>query len=71
MSGIPPDVMETLMVLIDIELGRRERLQQSPRVVERETSSPAQAKITETNRGPQAKKMLDALAMPRNDPVLK
>lgn len=70
-SGIPPDVMETLMVLVEIELRRRDRLHERAVLVERENRSPAQNKITGTNRGPKATKILDARAMSRNHPVLK
>lgn len=69
--GIPADVMETLMVLVEIELGRRERLHQGSVVVERDTRSPAQMRIAGTIQRPKAKKILDAVTMPRNDPVLK
>lgn len=70
-AGIPPDVMETIIVLAEIELSRRERWAQGSIVVERETRSPAQIKITGTSKRMKARKILDAIAVPRNDPMLK
>jgi hypothetical protein len=63
--------METLIVLAEIELSRRERWAQGSNLVERETRSPAQVQITGTSKRMEARKILDAIAVPRNDPMLK
>lgn len=70
-AGIPADVMDTLIVLAEIELSRRERRAQDSILVERETRSPAQIKIAGTSKRTKARKILDATAVPRNDPMLK
>lgn len=63
--------METLLVLAEIELSRRERAVQGSTLVEREIRSPAQIKIRGTSKRTKAKKILDAVAVRSNDPVLK
>lgn len=50
LSPLPREVMETLEVLVEIELARRARLSHASSPVERETRSPAQAEVTGTIR---------------------
>lgn len=70
-SGIPPDVMETLLVLAEIELARRERMVRVAALGERENRSPAQNTIAGTSKRPKTRKILDAVPTGRNDPVLQ
>ncbi len=70
MSEFPFDVIETLHVLMEIELSRRSRLLHVAPPVEREISSPAQAEVTGTMKRPKAMKSLDASEATRDDAVL-
>ncbi len=66
----PPEVIETLQVLVEIELCRQSRLLRGASQVERETRSSAQEKIAGTIRGSKAMKSLDASEATRDDAVL-
>ena len=57
-SDIPEDVMETLLILVEIELSRRERAAPGSVPVEREMRSPAQIKITGTMKRARRRKCL-------------
>jgi len=70
MSEFPPEVIETLQVLVEIELSRQNRLLHGASPVEREISSPAQAKVTGTMNRSKARKSLDASEATRDDAVL-
>ncbi len=70
MYEFPPEVMETLDVLVEIELSRRSRLLHGASPVERETRSPAQAEVTGTMPRSKAMKSLDGSEATRDDAVL-
>ena len=69
-SEFPADVIETLHVLVEIELSRRSRLVRGGSLVEREARSPAHAEVTGTMKGSKAMKSLDASDATRDDAVL-
>lgn len=69
-SEFPPDVIETLEVLVEIELSRQCRLLRGASPVEREVRSPAQAEVTGTMQRSKAMKSLDASEATRDDAVL-
>lgn len=65
------DVIDTLHVLAEIELSRRDRLLHGSMVVERETRSPAQGEIAGTMKRSRTTKTLDVCAVARDDAILK
>jgi len=69
-SEFAPEVIETLHVLVEIELSRRSRLLHRASPVEREIRSPAQEKIAGTIRRSKAMKSLDGPEATRDDAVL-